>query len=141
MNLTVVALAKLGYQYLTLWPQRAELIQYFPEYRSVQTGRFVVRYFPALAIFTLVLAIGVGGSSYISTALFYGLFIASMPAQALVILGVKADKLLPPSLAAWYKEGVARYNEQGGDMKLSIHKPRYIDLARLLNMTFAQQTK
>jgi len=64
------------------------------------------------------------------------MFILSMPVQALVILGVKADKFLPPTLASWYKEGVAKFNENGGSIKLSVHKPRYIDLAYLLNVTY-----
>ena len=62
----------------------------------------------------------------------------SMPIQALIMLGVKADKFLPPALSSWYKEGVARVNEQGGDIKLSMQRPRYFDLANLLNLTYSK---
>jgi hypothetical protein len=55
------------------------------------------------------------------------------------MLGVKADKFLPPALANWYREGVAKINQQGGNIKLSIQKPRYIDLAELLHLTYQQK--
>ena len=50
------------------------------------------------------------------------------------MLGSYADKYLPPSLAQWYKEGVAKYNQQGGEIELTMAKPRYIDLAHLINI-------
>jgi len=117
MNMSVVDIIKLGRKYMNLWPQRVELASYFSEYRVVQVGRFACRYLPGLAVF-------------------YSLFILSIPVQALVTLGVKADKFLPPGLASWYKEGVAKVNESGGQIKLSVHKPRYLDLAMLLNVTY-----
>jgi hypothetical protein len=70
-------------------------------------------------------------------AIVYALFILSIPVQAMVILGIKADKFLPPGLASWYKEAVAKMNQQGGQIKLSLTKPRYIDLASLLNSSYS----
>lgn len=137
--MTVVELASLGRKYMKLWPERAELIQYFDEYRAVVISRFVYRYFPALAVVGLVFSLYLGSFSTIPQSLIYSLFMLSMPLQAMVMLGVKADKHLPPSLASWYKQGVARFNEQGGSIKLSFHKPRYLDLARLLNLTYQQK--
>ena len=68
-------------------------------------------------------------------ALLYSLCILSFPLQALMFMGVKADKFLPPALASWYKESVAKVNQGGGDVKLSTQRPRYVDLAYLLNLT------
>jgi len=65
---------------------------------------------------------------------------ASFPIQTLVILGVKADKYLPPSLENWYRESLARINEQGGDLKLSANKPRYLDLAKLLHLSYQSRS-
>jgi len=141
MNLSVVALIKLGYKYIRLWPERAELAQYFPEYRVVRFARMVLNIAPGLAFLSLILQIGLQGTSGLVLGLFYFVLLLSMPIQALVIQGVKADKVLPPSLATWYKEGVARFNQQGGDIKLSVHKPRYMDLAKLLNISYQQMTK
>ncbi len=117
MNLSVVELIKLGQRYCKLWPEKAELSRYFADYRAVQSARFVCRYFPALALFTVVMQLYFAsgfftGSGEINKAinalpkaLVYGVFLLSIPVQALVILGVKADKYLPPSLASWYRSG------------------------------------
>ncbi|NMP32467.1 DUF412 domain-containing protein [Thalassotalea sp. M1531] len=141
MKLSVVALIKLGYRYIKLWPNRAELVQYFPEYRIIRFARMVLNVAPGLAFLSLALQISLQPINGLVIGLFYFILLLSMPLQALVMLGVKADKVLPPSLASWYKEGVARYNQQGGKEKLSVHKPRYIDLAQLLNMTYQQSLK
>ena len=154
MNLSVVDLIKLGQRYCKLWPEKAELAKYFADYSAVQSARFVCRYFPALALFTVIMQIyfasgyptGAGSISNavnaLPQALVYGIFILSIPVQALVILGVKADKFLPPSLASWYRTGVEKVKEQGDHSKfndLTLSKPKYIDLAQLLQLTFASQ--
>ncbi len=134
--MSVYQLIQLGRKYLQLWPQKPELASYFSEYQIIVFSRFVFRYFPALALFTLLLPLIFSIPSAYPQNFFYAIFIASIPVQALVILGVKADKFLPPSLASWYKEGVAKINEQGGEIKLSLNKPRYLDLAQLLNLSY-----
>ncbi len=154
MNLSVVQLIKLGQRYIELWPEKAELARFFADYRAVQSARFVCRYFPALALFTFIMQLYFAsgfftGSGTISNsitalpqALVYGLFLLSIPIQAMVILGVKADKLLPPSLASWYRTGLEKAKEQGSINKLTdlaVSKPRYIDLAQLLQLTFASR--
>jgi len=176
MNLSVVQLIKLGQKYLSLWPDKPELTHYFEDYRGVQSARFVCRYFPALAMFTVIMQLYVASGlplgqgslsnaiSALPQALVYGLFLVSIPVQALVFSGVKADKLLPPALASWYLSGLEKIKSQGkkhvieyekysgtrqrndtviGDnndnviAKLATYKPRYIDLAQLLQLTFA----
>tara|TARA_R110002167_G_scaffold1767_1_gene8444 strand:- start:101 stop:568 length:468 start_codon:yes stop_codon:yes gene_type:complete len=154
MNLSVVQLIKLGQRYIKLWPEKAELAKYFADYRAVQSARFVCRYFPALALFTVIMQLyfasgfftGSGGINNainaLPQALVYGLFLLSIPVQALVILGVKADKFLPPSLASWYRTGLEKAKEQGSVNKLTdltVSKPKYIDLAQLLKLTFASR--
>jgi len=154
MNLSVVDLIKLGQRYCKLWPEKAELAKYFADYSAVQSARFVCRYFPALALFTFIMQLYFSsgyltGSGSINNAinalpqaLVYGIFILSIPVQALVILGVKADKFLPPSLASWYRTGVEKVKEQGEHSKfndLSLSKPKYIDLAQLIQLTFASR--
>lgn len=136
MELNLLDIIKLGQKYCKLWPERIELAQYFKEYRAVQIARLVCKYLPGLALFALVMQLYFGGFKILPQALVYTLFILSMPVQALVVLGVKADKFLPPALASWYKEGVAKCNENGGAIKLLVNKPRYIDLANLLNITY-----
>ena len=154
MTLSVVQIIKLGQQYIKFWPEKAELARYFTDYRAVQSARFVCRYFPALALFTFIMQLYFASGFFLGSgnmtnalnalpqALIYGLFLLSMPVQALVVLGVKADKLLPPSLASWYRSGLEKAKEQGSKSKLTdlaITKPRYIDLAQLLQLTFASK--
>jgi len=138
MNMSIFEIIKLGQKYMKLWPNKAVLVNYFAEYRAVQISRFVCRYFPTLALITFVVQLYLGSFAVLPQAVVYAVFMLSIPIQALVMLGVKADKFLPPALASWYKEGVARVNEQGGDIKLSLHKPRYFDLANLLNLTYSK---
>ncbi|MFC4279279.1 terminus macrodomain insulation protein YfbV [Thalassotalea piscium] len=137
MNMSVIEIFKLGCKYMDLWPNKAELSQYFDEYRAVQIGRFVYRYLPGVAFFVFVMQLYFGGANILAQALVYFFFILSIPFQAVVMLGVKADKFLPPALADWYKQGVAKVNEQDGDIKLTRNKPRYVDLATLLNISYA----
>jgi uncharacterized membrane protein YfbV (UPF0208 family) len=154
MNLSVVELIKLGQRYCKLWPEKAELAWYFADYRAVQSARFVCRYFPALALFTVVMQLYFATGFFTGTgkinnalnalpqALVYGVFLLSIPVQALVILGVKADKFLPPSLASWYRNGLEKAKEQGSVNKLTeltVSKPKYIDLAQLLQLTFSSR--
>ncbi|WP_114327290.1 terminus macrodomain insulation protein YfbV [Candidatus Colwellia aromaticivorans] len=152
MNLSVIQIIKLGQQYIGFWPEKAELSRYFADYRAVQSARFVCRYFPALALFIFIMQLYFSSGFFLGSgsianvvnalpqALVYGLFFLSIPVQALVFLGVKADKFLPPSLASWYRSGLEKAKEQGSQNKLTdlaIAKPRYIDLAKLLQLTFA----
>ena len=169
MNISVVQLIKLGKKYLSLWPEKPELTQYFSDYWAVQSARFVCRYFPALALFTFLMQLYVASGyplghgsvgnvvNSLPQALVYGLFLLSMPVQALVFSGVKADTLLPPALASWYHNGLEKVKQQAhlnsaeqvtqpdsqtrisdkAIEKLATYKPRYIDLAQLLQLTFA----
>ena len=141
MKMSVFEIIILGKKYMTLMPNRAELAQYFSDYSAIHISRFVCRYFPALAIILFITQLYLGSLSVLPQAIVYALFILSMPVQSLVVLGVKADKILPPSLSSWYKEGVAKINEQGGDITLLTTKPRYIDLANLLNLSYNQSFK
>ncbi len=138
--MSVYQLIQLGRKYLQLWPQRAELASYFSEYQVIVFSRFVFKYFPALALFTLIFPLLLQIDTAYPQAFFYAIFMASFPIQTLVILGVKADKYLPPSLENWYRESLARINEQGGDLKLSANKPRYLDLAKLLHLSYQSRS-
>ncbi|WP_286232578.1 terminus macrodomain insulation protein YfbV [Thalassotalea sediminis] len=134
--MSVVEIVKLGRKYMLLWPERVELADYFAEYQAVKMSRLVCKYLPGVALFSLIMQLYFGGMASLPQSVVYTVFMLSVPLQALVMLGLKADKFLPPALAAWYKEGVAKINQNGGDIKLSVHKPRYLDLAQLLNVSF-----
>ncbi|OKY27774.1 terminus macrodomain insulation protein YfbV [Thalassotalea sp. PP2-459] len=136
MNMNVVEIVKLGRKYMLLWPDRRELAEYFAEYHAIKMARLVCKYLPGVALFTLVMQLYFGGVASLPQSVVYTVFMLSVPLQALVMLGIKADKFLPPALANWYKEGVAKINQSGGDIKLCVQKPRYVDLAQLLNISY-----
>jgi len=104
-------------------------------------SRLVCQVMPCLALFCLIMQLYFGSIAILSQALLYSLCIMSFPLQALIFMGIKADKFLPPALANWYKESVARINQNGGEIKLSTQRPRYLDLAQLLNLTFQNRYK
>lgn len=135
--MNVVEIIKLGLKYKQLWPEKVELASYFEEYRAIQVSRLVCRYLPGVALFVFIMQLYLGGLQQLPQSVLYAFFILSIPVQSLVMLGVKADKFLPPALAAWYKEGVAKINQSGGNIKLSVQKPRYFDLAKLLNVSYS----
>lgn len=136
MKLSVFEIITLGRKYMNLWPTRAELEQYFVDYRAVKVSRLVCKVMPGLALFCFIMQMYFGSTAVLPQALLYSLCILSFPLQALIFMGVKADKFLPPALANWYKESVAKVNQGGGNVKLSTQRPRYLDLAHLLNLTY-----
>ncbi|MGB1262168.1 MAG: terminus macrodomain insulation protein YfbV [Cognaticolwellia sp.] len=136
MKLSVLEIIALGRKYIHLWPVRAELDEYFREYHVVKISRLVCQVMPGLALFCFIMQVYFGSMSALPQALLYSLCILSFPLQALIFMGITADKFLPPALANWYKESVARVNQNGGDIKLSTQRPRYMDLAQLLHLTF-----
>ena len=141
MKLSLLEIISLGRKYISLWPTRAELGEYFVEYQAVKISRLVCKVMPGLALFCLILQLYFGSMAALPQALLYSLCMLSFPLQALILMGIKADKFLPPALANWYKESVARVNQSGGDIKLSTQRPRYLDLAQLLNLTFQKSYK
>jgi uncharacterized membrane protein YfbV (UPF0208 family) len=101
MKMSVVDIIKLGRKYMQLWPQRPELANYFDEYHAVQISRLSFKYLPGVAVFVFIMQLYLGSIALLPQAIVYSLFILTIPVQALVILGVKADKFLPPALASW----------------------------------------
>ena len=136
MKMSLLQIIQLGRKYLKLWPESPELLQYFSEYRQITVSRFVCRYSWHFAGLIVALPFVTNITELYSQSIASALFISSMPVQAYIMLGLQADKYLPPSLASWYKEGVARINEQGGSIKLSVNKPKYIDLVSLLDISY-----
>ncbi|ASP49715.1 terminus macrodomain insulation protein YfbV [Cognaticolwellia beringensis] len=141
MKLSILEIILLGRKYMNLWPTRAELGEYFAEYQAVKISRLVCKIMPGLALFCLIMQVYFGSMAVLPQALLYTLCILSFPLQAMIFMGMKADKFLPPALENWYKESVARVNQSGGEIKLSTQRPRYLDLAQLLNLTYQNRYK
>lgn len=139
MKLSVFEIITLGRKYIYLWPARVELEVYFADYQAVKISRLICRVMPGLALFCFIMQIYFGSIAVLPQALLYSCCILSFPLQALIFMGLKADKFLPPGLESWYKESVAKVNQNGGSVKLSTQRPRFMDLAHLLHLTFRDQ--
>ena len=134
-KMTLLEIILLGRKYLSLWPERKELINYFAEYHSILVSRFVCRYSKFFGVFIIALPYAANIFSYLNQSIVSALFILSMPIQVYIMLGLQADKYLPPSLASWYREGVAKVKESS-DIKLTVSNPKYLDLVNLLNLSY-----
>lgn len=136
MNKSIFELFKLGRKFVGYWPQRAELFHYFSEYRQVEVTRFVCRVLPFSSFVVFALQLGSGGAAIVPMAFAVFILINSLPVHAMLLMGKKSQESLPPSLASWYREGVEKLKANGSDVKLSASKPKYMDLARLLDITY-----
>ncbi|WNC73775.1 terminus macrodomain insulation protein YfbV [Thalassotalea psychrophila] len=139
MQQSLLEQVKQGRHYVNLWPQRPELIQYFSEYRAVIVSRFVLKYGGALALLAFLMPILFIGIEQLKQSLVYSLFIGSLPVQALFLMNNKSKEKLPPSLANWYRSGVEKLKAKNDEGELIINKPTFLDLAKLLNISYSQK--
>lgn len=139
MNTSLMQQLKLGNEYVNLWPQRAELGRYFSQYQGVVATRFTKKYCLPLAILVMLIPIMAFGSEFLNTTSVYALFIASLPAQALLFMAKQSKQSLPPSLASWYMQGVERIQQSATkepEVKFKKVKPSFMDLAKLLDYSY-----
>jgi uncharacterized membrane protein YfbV (UPF0208 family) len=73
--------------------------------------------------------------SWASTATFI-LFLIGLPAHCLLWLGKRSQQTLSPQLFAWYLDVIEVVNGKQSGQQVMIDKPRFIDLAKLLNKGF-----
>ncbi|MDN3651247.1 terminus macrodomain insulation protein YfbV [Thalassotalea ponticola] len=138
MQQSILETYKRGLDYIDTWPNKPELINYFPQYKAVLTSRFVLRYAPPLAVLAFTLPLLLHGVEQLKYALFYGLFIASMLVQAVFFMSNQAKLLLPPSLAKWYRDGVEKLQAVNDEVNFTAQKPTFFDLAKLLRYSYNQ---
>lgn len=136
MQKTIFEQLKQGREYVALWPTKPELVNYFSEYRAIITSRFLLHYGAPLAILAFILPVGFIGMDQIRHALVYSLFISSLPIQSLFLMYKQSKKQLPPTLKTWYRDGVEKLKDQVDDKEFSLTKPTYLDLAKLLNVSY-----
>ena len=138
MHKSLAQQVKQGKEYVDLWPQKPELTNYFSEYRAVIVSRFLFKYGAPLALVALLMPILTIGTEQIKQGIVYGLFMATLPVQALFMMYKKSEEKLPPSLASWYREGVEKIKQQEpmSEQSLSVNQPKFLDLAKLLNISY-----
>ncbi|MGF1696061.1 DUF412 domain-containing protein [Vibrio kyushuensis] len=130
-----------GQKYMDTWPMRKELAVIFPEQRIIKATRFAIRVMPAIAAISVITQVAFQNQQALPQAVVVALFAMSLPLQGMWWLGNRANKQLPPSLASWYRELYQKIIESGAALEPMKSKPRYKELAKILNRAFTQLDK
>ncbi|WP_428774599.1 terminus macrodomain insulation protein YfbV [Vibrio sp.] len=130
-----------GQKYMDTWPMRKELIPLFPEQRIIKATRFGIKVMPAIAAISVLTQMVFHNPQALPQAVVIALFAISLPLQGIWWLGSRANTQLPPSLAGWYREIHSKITESGFALEPVKPKPRYKELAQVLNRAFRQLDK
>ncbi|KHT44746.1 terminus macrodomain insulation protein YfbV [Vibrio sinaloensis] len=130
-----------GQKYMDTWPMRKELNMLFPEQRIIKATRFGVKVMPAIAAISVLTQMAFNNYDAMPQAVIVALFAISMPVQGMWWLGNRANTQLPPSLAGWYREIHQKIVESGFALEPMKARPRYKELAHILNRAFSQLDK
>ncbi|WP_394248214.1 terminus macrodomain insulation protein YfbV [Vibrio profundi] len=130
-----------GQKYMDLWPVRKELNAIFPEQRIIKATRFGIKVMPAIAAISVLTQMAFNNYQAMPQAVVVALFAISMPLQGIWWLGNRSNTVLPPALASWYRELHQKIVESGFALEPMKAKPRYKELAAILNRAFRQLDK
>lgn len=130
-----------GQKYMETWPMRKELNLLFPEQRIIKATRFGVKVMPAIAAISVLTQMAFNNYNAMPQAVIIALFAISMPIQGMWWLGNRANTQLPPALAGWYREIYQKISESGFALEPMKSRPRYKELAQILNRAFRQLDK
>ncbi|GEM76357.1 terminus macrodomain insulation protein YfbV [Vibrio sagamiensis] len=132
---------KNGQNYMEIWPVRKELNAIFPEQRVIKATRFGIKVMPAVAAISLLTQMVFNNYGAMPQAVIVALFAISMPLQGMWWLGTRSNSILPPALASWYRELHQKILDTGCALEPVKSKPRYKELAIILNRAFRQLDK
>ncbi|USD64438.1 terminus macrodomain insulation protein YfbV [Vibrio sp. SCSIO 43136] len=130
-----------GQKYMDNWPMRKELAPLFPEQRIIKATKFGIKVMPAVAAISVLMQMSFNNYQAMPQAIVVALFAISLPLQGMWWLGNRSNTQLPPALAGWYRELHSKILESGGALEPIKAKPRYKELARILNRAFRQLDK
>ncbi len=130
-----------GQMYMDTWPMRKELSSLFPEHRIIKATRFGIKVMPAFAAITILMQMSFQNTQAMPQAIVIALFAISLPLQGMWWLGSRSKTKLPPALAGWYRELHQKIIETGFALEPVKAKPRYKELAIILNRAFRQLDK
>lgn len=132
---------KSGQKYMDTWPMRKELSPIFPEQRIIKATRFGIKVMPAVAAMSLLAQMSFQNMQAMPQAIVIALFAISMPLQGMWWLGNRSNTILPPALEGWYRELHQKILDTGFALEPVRAKPRYKELAIILNRAFRQLDK
>jgi len=130
-----------GQKYMHTWPMRKELNLLFPEARIIRATRFGIKVMPAVAAISVLTQMSFQNLPAMPQAVVVALFAISLPLQGVWWLGNRANTQLPPALAGWYREIYEKIVETGLALEPIKSRPRYKELAMVLDRAFRQLDK
>ncbi|WP_438454196.1 terminus macrodomain insulation protein YfbV [Vibrio alginolyticus] len=130
-----------GQNYMEIWPVRKELSAIFPEQRIIKATRFGIKVMPAVAAISVLTQMAFNNYHALPQSIVVALFAISLPLQGIWWLGARSNTKLPPSLAFWYRELHQKIVETGFALEPVKARPRYKELAIILNRAFRQLDK
>ena len=131
-------LLKCGEQYLKMWPKQNCLYSLFVDSKMVCYTQLLTKLFPVfIALVTSLYIFWPDYFSWPSTATFI-LFLVGLPVNCFLWLGKRSQQSLSPSLYIWYVEINEVLSSHTSDRQVLLEKPRFIDLAKILNKGFKQ---
>ncbi|EGR2723447.1 DUF412 domain-containing protein [Vibrio parahaemolyticus] len=130
-----------GQSYMDIWPVRKELGAIFPEQRIIKATRFGIKVMPAVAAISVLTQMAFNNYNALPQSIVVALFAISLPLQGIWWLGARSNTKLPPSLASWYRELHQKIVETGFALEPVKARPRYKELAIILNRAFRQLDK
>jgi len=137
----VMSQVQTGRLYAKKWPMRKELAPLFAEFKVIKATELAITVMPILAMFTLFFQLNYLGSDFLPQAIASALFFISLPLQGLLWLGKRAQTPLEPAMHKWYNELHTKMVANGYQTQLNENKPRYMELANLLNDMFDKMDK
>ncbi|MBH0055643.1 DUF412 domain-containing protein [Pseudoalteromonas sp. SWXJZ94C] len=141
MQKSVMSQVQTGRLYAKKWPMRKELAPLFAEFKVIKATELAITVMPILAMFTLFFQLNYLGSDFLPQAIASALFFISLPLQGLLWLGKRAQTPLEPAMHKWYNELHTKMVANGYQTQLNENKPRYLELANLLNDMFDKMDK
>ncbi|MDA7746392.1 DUF412 domain-containing protein [Psychromonas sp.] len=130
------SLLKQGDYYLKTWPKQPCLYSLFIDSKMVCYTQLLIKLFPIfIVLVTSLYMVFPLYFSWPSTATFI-LFLIGLPVHCLLWLGKRSQQVLSPALFNWYLEISEVLNGKNLGQQVMIDKPRFLDLAKLLNKGF-----
>ncbi|WP_432452253.1 MULTISPECIES: terminus macrodomain insulation protein YfbV [unclassified Agarivorans] len=130
-----------GHNYMKRWPNQRVLSPIFPENRVIFATSLAMKTMPAIAVVTVMLPYMANLTEILPQSVMMATVIFLMPLHGLYWLGRRANQLLPPSLANWYRDLHQKLAEAGERISPLAVKPRYKELADLLRKAFKRFDK
>ncbi|MDF5507472.1 terminus macrodomain insulation protein YfbV, partial [Vibrio parahaemolyticus] len=102
---------------------------------------FGIKVMPAVAAISVLTQMAFNNYHALPQSIVVALFAISLPLQGIWWLGARSNTKLPPSLASWYRELHQKIVETGFALEPVKARPRYKELAIILNRAFRQLDK